>query len=1129
MNISFDQPNSKSHHKTIDITNEHTISNINFFSSLVLTFFSMFVVRKLSSKNHIKSPWIRLFHFALIFIKLHHGEKNEETKNKLKLCAKVVFLSTDTISLLNDIEFADFQNELAFLIILSLNRPYYQNYYQSLLLLSSDVNLNPGPVLNNNIWEPFDKKGIHLLHININSLLPKINELREIAGHTKASIIGISESKLDDSIDDNEIDIPGYSVLRSDRNRHGGGVACYVKNELCFNRETIISQEIEHIIVSIFIPKCKPIKIGIFYRPPGQNNFLDILMNELSSLNTNKSEVYLLGDFNINLLQRNQYVLKENLSSKYKDLITPLIRQYKEFCQFYSLKQFIREPTRITCDSSSLIDHILSNAVEKVSASGLIDIGISDHQLIFCTRKILRTKNNFHQKILGRSFKNYEPQKFVDALERIIFPNYDIFSDIDVAYTDFLKRLTHIINSLAPFKEVRIKNNTKDWFDMEIRDKIKTRISLHKKFKKSRSREDENIYKIAKHNVEKIVKQKKRDFYQRELEQNIGKPKELWKTLKSLGLPSKKTPSSKICLKKEDIISFDDTTNASIFKEFYSNLADDLVKKLPKSSEKFGISSVVKYYAESVDSTISHFKLKETTENTIYSILQSLNIDKAAGIDNISSRFLKDGANILKKPICQICNLSIKLSKFPNQCKIAKLKPLFKKGSKTDPRNYRPVSLLPIISKVIEKTIHEQTQDYLQRSNIFCRYQSGFRKNYSTESCLSYLCDKISKGFDAGLFTGLILIDLQKAFDTINHKILTDKMKCLGFSKETLLWFKSYLHLRQFKVNLNDTFSKAGKITCGVPQGSILGPLLFLLYINDIPQAVNCEILLYADDTCLFFQHKDTEEIKNQLNRDFSSLCEWFIDNKLSVHFGEDKTKSILFGSKSKIKKAEPFDIEYKNIKIKQYKKVTYLGCILDDTLSGESMALNAINKINNRLRFLYRQDKFLNKSLRRLLCNAIIQPFFDYACSTWYPNLTQNLKNRLQATQNKCIKYCLKIENRTSVKAKDFEDINWLNVEYRFNQIVASNVFKFFLKCGPDYMDEIYFPADQVNIRTRFSYQKLKIPKRKTTMGMKNLSYIGPSFWNKLPSFLKYAKTLNSFKHKIKEYFFTKFKIKDK
>ena len=379
-------------------------------------------------------------------------------------------------------------------------------------------------------------------------------------------------------------------------------------------------------------------------------------MNELSSLNTNKSEVYLLGDFNINLLQRNQYVLKENLSSKYKDLITPLIRQYKEFFQTYSLKQLIKEPTRVTCDFSSLIDHILSNAVEKISASGIIDIGISDHQLTFCTRKVLKAKSNCHQNILARSFKKYDPQKFIDALGKINFSNYELFADVDVAYTDFLTKLTKTIDSIAPFKENKIKTNSQDWFDMEIREKIKTRVSLYRKFKKSKNRVDEDIYKSAKRDVEKLVKQKKREFYQNKLEQNIGKPKELWKTLKSLGLPSKKASNSKICLKKEDSISFDDATNTSIFNNFYSSLADNLVKKLPKPTGKFGISSVKNYYNDSNFQTGAQFKLIKTTEIEINSILQCLNVDKAAGIDNISNIFLKDGANILKRPICQICN-----------------------------------------------------------------------------------------------------------------------------------------------------------------------------------------------------------------------------------------------------------------------------------------------------------------------------------------------------------------------------------------------------------------------------------------------------------------------------------------
>ena len=241
--------------------------------------------------------------------------------------------------------------------------------------------------------------------------------------------------------------------------------------------------------------------------------------------------------------------------------------------------------------------------------------------------------------------------------------------------------------------------------------------------------------------------------------------------------------------------------------------------------------------------------------------------NKAAGLDNLSGKFLKDGATILAKTLSQICNLSIKYSTFPNDCKIAKLKPLFKRGSKTDPKNYRPISLFPLISKIIEKIIHDQTQNFLDKNNVIYRYQSGFRKFYSTDSCLSYLNNKITTGFESGLFTGMILIDLQKAFDTINHDILIKKMTFLGFSEETTNCFKSYLTNRKFIVHINNSFSEPGNLPCGVPQGSIIGPLLFLLYINDMPQAVTCDLLLYADDTGLVFQHKNVIEIETVLNK----------------------------------------------------------------------------------------------------------------------------------------------------------------------------------------------------------------------------------------------------------------------
>ena len=265
----------------------------------------------------------------------------------------------------------------------------------------------------------------------------------------------------------------------------------------------------------------------------------------------------------------------------------------------------------------------------------------------------------------------------------------------------------------------------------------------------------------------------------------------------------------------------------------------------------------------------------------------------------------------------------------------------------------------------------------------------------------------------------MILIDSQKAFDTVNHDIALKKLEFTGFSEEITKWVRSALSNRKFKVHIKNIFSEPGNLLCGVPQGSVLEPLLFMLYINDMPQAVDCELLLYADDTCLIFQHKDITKIEMALNKNFSILCDWSVDNKLSIHFGEDKTKSILLGSKHKIKKSKPLNIQYNGITMKQYSKVTYSGCFFDETLSGESMTIHVINKISSRLRVLYHQKRFLSFPLRRIFCNAMIQPLFDFACNAWYPKTKKKLKMRLQATQNKCIRFCLKLNERSSIKSE--------------------------------------------------------------------------------------------------------------
>ena len=288
------------------------------------------------------------------------------------------------------------------------------------------------------------------------------------------------------------------------------------------------------------------------------------------------------------------------------------------------------------------------------------------------------------------------------------------------------------------------------------------------KFKKTKSYNDHENYKKARNNIQRIIKNKKRNFIERKLTENIGKPKELWKILRGIGAPSKNKSNHSICLQSDNNISFDTETNCEIFKKFFGNLANKLLDKLPAPTNRFGIDTLNNYYNH-LNIRHKDFSFNTTTELTVLRLLQDIEPSKSPGIDNINGKFLKDGAPHLANPITQLFNLSIKLSEFPELCKIAKLKPLYKKGNKLKPENYRPISLLPSISKIFEKIIHNQTQLYLDNNKILYKFQSGFHKNYSTDNNLAYLTNKILNGFEKSLYTGMVLIDLQKAFDTIDN------------------------------------------------------------------------------------------------------------------------------------------------------------------------------------------------------------------------------------------------------------------------------------------------------------------------------------------------------------------------
>ena len=455
-----------------DTPKEDTESLDYIFRNYIILTLSYFF-GNIFCKNKIINTTRLLLSIFIIFVSFYKCPSNQGDSD-LKYCSKFEFYHAESVKLQDNLGIINRNTNLAFFAISKLrNKPaHFLKFYQISLIFSGDISLNPGPCqtqLNDDkTWDPLKTKGLQLCHLNVNSLLSKIDEIRDIANRIKPAVLGITESKLDSFVTNIEVNINGCSIIRNDRNRHGGGVACYVKNDLCFNTKKFFPNSIEHVFFEILIPKVKPIAVGIFYRPPNSNDFLNLLSNSFQQIDLNKKEIYLLGDFNINLFQNGKFLLKENQSNQVKDPTSSLISKYKEFCQSFFLTEIIKEPTRTTCNTASLLDHILTNCAEKVSQRRVIDVGLSDHLLIFCTRKIRRTRRNMHNQIQTRSLRNYSAEKLISTLKDIKFPNYDIFSDVNVAYADLTKKISDAIDNVAPIKTLRIKNNSQDWFDSEI-------------------------------------------------------------------------------------------------------------------------------------------------------------------------------------------------------------------------------------------------------------------------------------------------------------------------------------------------------------------------------------------------------------------------------------------------------------------------------------------------------------------------------------------------------------------------------------------------------------------------------------------------------------------------------------
>ena len=370
---------------------------------------------------------------------------------------------------------------------------------------------------------------------------------------------------------------------------------------------------------------------------------------------------------------------------------------------------------------------------------------------------------------------------------------------------------------------------------------------------------------------------------------------------------------------------------------------------------------------------------------------------------------------------------------------------------------------------------------------------------------------------DKGKLSGLLLLDLQKAFDLVNFDILLRKLEHVGIKNTPLTWFRNYLNDRSFKVQVGDVLSDYFPLKHGVPQGSLLGPLLFSLYINDIASCLpneDCSLFLYADDTGILCSGKTTMEIETKLNNSLIHVSDWLSKNKLSLNL--KKCETILFGSAQKLSQNPKPQIAIDNFQIPVKNEVTYLGAILDDRLTGDSHLKSSLSKLHKTTKFLFRQQCYLNFRTRKLVANALLQPIFDYGLQIFHASANQKLKTKLQTSQNKALRFVLNLQPRDHLTAFHFNTLKWLTIEERCNFLTLSLVHKCISGHAPSYLNVFSPPTHRHN--TRHSQQGLTLPKSQS-VGQKRFKYIGAKQWNNLPREVRETRSLSGFKYRLKSH----------
>lgn len=939
-----------------------------------------------------------------------------------------------------------------------------------LLLLCGDVEPNPGPVLDR-------EQGISIVHINVRSLKNKIFHLQAELG--RFDIITVSETWLSTDVDNEDINLNGFHPpIRCDRpgDAHGG-VAVYVKSDLiCKPRYDLSIPSLEAVWVETKIDQ-ETLLVGTFYRPPDANvNYWDLIDESIQSASRTPQKLIILGDFNADCMNNPPPHLQRLLNVN-------------------SLFQIVTEPTRITEHSSTLIDLILTPCPDMIDAVDIFPPVCSDHSCPYVKiKKTVNLKRSFKRTIYNYSKLNIG--KFVDDLLNLDWPEVVNLEPLDAAVESFTDILMTTAKHCMPVKTVVINERDAPWITEGIKKLIRKKQIIHSLAKRLDSMWCWALFRrIRNILVDKIRKRK--EEYDIELDDRINSQihfgnKDWWKLVNKFmtkkGLSQSEIPP----IDNNGIICYSDEEKAEVFNTFFVNQScvDDEDDPFPTLSEHPGSAPPL-----------------IITTDMVSGIIKSLDQNKAVGPDLVHNKILKAAVDVVSDPLSKLFSRSLAEGKFPKAWKVAHVTPVYKKGEKSLCTNYRPISLLSCIGKVMEKCIQTHMFTYLTDHNLLTVSQSGFIPGDSTVFQLLGIYDDLCQSLDKQCTSQAIFFDISKAFDRVWHRGLIYKLYAIGIRDMLLEWIKDYLSDRTQAVVIKGCMSNYRCVHSGVPQGSVLGPLLFLVYINDIVVDIKSIIKLFADDTSMYVSLDNTLERTEILNSDAQQIMQWAKNWK--VNFNQSKTELLTVSTR---RQPETLPLKFGEEILIETTVHKHLGVYLQNDCKWNHHVHSIVVKARILVACLRSYKYRLSRKALEMMYKAFILPHFDYADVIW-DNCNAMLAVELEKMHLDAIRTIIGAVRGTSHQ-KLYNESGFTTLQERRRKHKLIVYFKLVNGLAPvyllDYLPSLISAVNPYHRRKPYDRQMFRC---RTELYKHSFFPSATSLWNELPDHIKQTNSIGCFK----------------